>query len=263
MKNKYRIHPIFAAAISVFACASAHAAVLTSFSTFTESPTLLGTPNNRSQAFTTTTGSGTNSIIATAGVNPAGGSSTSAGQEVFLSDSFSLATVGARISASLGSFAGTFNASQSIGLVVASTETPTSRTNMLAFFYRAQTTNRLGYFFDDSFATITNVNSASSDAVNFPVLGITVNPNSIFIERTSATTYSLGSITGVNTTIHKVLTIGNGVKQVTANGTAVGVYSDVRVSNNVHTLTNFNHIPEPSTALLGALGLLGLLRRRR
>lgn len=259
MKYETRIHPIRAAAISMIACASAHAAVLTSFSTFTESPTLLSSPNNRSQAFTTTIGTGTNSVIATAGSN-----ATGAGQEVFLSDSFSLATVGSRISASLGSLAGTFNNSQSIGLVVASTETPTSRTNMLIFFYRSQTSNRLGYFFDDSFGTTTSVNSSSSDAVNFPVLGITVNPNSIFIERTSATTYSLGSITGVTTTIHKVLTIGTGVKEVTANGTAVGVYSDVRANNSVNTLNNFAHVvPEPSTALLGGLGLLALLRRRR
>lgn len=262
--TKYRIHPIFAAAISVIACASAQAAVLTSFSTFTESPTLLPGTNTRSQAFTTTTGSGTNSVIATAGANPAGGSNTSAGQEVFLSDSFSLATVGARISASLGSLGGTFNNSQAIGLAVATTEAPTSRTNMLTFFYRGQADQRLGYFFDDSFGTITAVSSTTADAINFPLLGVSANPDSIFIERTSASTYSLGSITGITTTIHKVLNIGTGVSEVTANGTAVGVYSDVRASNNVNTLTNFAHvIPEPSAALLGGLGALLLLRRRR
>lgn len=91
-------------------------------------------------------------------------------------------------------------------------------------------------------------------------------PDSIYIERT-ATGYELGTITANVESITQILDFtfmsgGNAV--VSANGTAVGIYSDVRNNDNINTLTNFNHIPEPSTAaLLGGLGLLTLLRRRR
>lgn len=227
----------------------AQAAVITNFSSFTQSPNLLPDPNLLTQSFSTTTGVGTNTVTGTAT-----GGSGAAGQAMYLSDSFSLATVGARISASFGSFAGTGTGSQAIGLVVANTEVKTNRNDSLAFFFRRDLINDLGYFATNGSAESTSgFVSIGSNTTN-------THPDSIFIERTS-NGYILGSITGVTTTNHFTLTIGSG--NLTTTGAAVGIYSDVRSTNNVNTLVNFAHIPEPSAALLGGLGMLVLLRRRR
>lgn len=242
---------IAASAALVLTAGTANAAVVTDFSSFSSATSnLLTSPNTRTQAFTTTTGVGTNSVIATA----TGG--TGAGQAVYLSDNFSLTTVGSRISASLGSLAGTAHGSQGIGLAVASSDAITSRQNLVLFFFRNNAGQEVG------FSTINDAGTGpAASVINFGGAALAY-PDSIFIERT-ATGYKLGSITGVTETIHYTPTIGLG--DVTANGTAVGIYSDVRNSNNVNTLTNFSHVvPEPgSLALVGFGGLLIGSRRRR
>jgi hypothetical protein len=253
MKTKTRIHPIRAAAISMIACASAQAAVISDFSSFSSvKDNLLGGSNTITQTFSTTTGVGTNSVIADAGTG------STAGQAVYLSDSYSLKTAGSRISASLGSLTGTPASSQGIGLAVASIEAVTSRTNLITFYWRYNnaTTGTLTYAtFGELSSDTTSVSTATYTKAD-PASA----PDALFIERT-ATGYILGSIEGVTETTLYSLTIGVG--NVTADGTAVGIYSDARNADNVNTLINFAHVPEPSTALLGGLGALFLLRRRR
>lgn len=142
-------------------------------------------------------------------------------------------------------FGGTNSASQSIGLAVASSELLTSRVNLIAFYFR-----RGGNLVYNSF------DGAGANVSGTAALGTY---DSIFIDRT-ADGYILGSITSAVETTQFTLTFDT---DVTADGSTVGIYSDVRNADNVNTLNNFAVIPEPSTALLGALGALALLRRRR
>ncbi|MBB5351700.1 hypothetical protein HNR46_001939 [Haloferula luteola] len=79
--------------------------------------------------------------------------------------------------------------------------------------------------------------------------------DSLFIARTGSNTYELGYYDGATRTVIVTRT------PTTANdGEYVGIYADVRA---VGTLGSLTVVPEPSIALLGGLGLLGLARRRR
>lgn len=82
--------------------------------------------------------------------------------------------------------------------------------------------------------------------------------DSLFIARTAANTYEAGYYEGA------VRTIISTRNPATANdGDFVGIYADVRGSGVLGSADSISVIPEPSVALLGGLGLLGLLRRRR
>lgn len=157
----------------------------------------------------------------------------------------------------MGSLTGTLGSSQGIGLAVASIEAVTSRTNLFAFYWRYNnaSTGQLAYITFNGSGANSSANTETYDKTD-PASA----PDALFIERT-ATGYILGSIKGGTETTRYTLT--DGVGNVTADGTAVGIYSDARFADNVNTLINFAHVPEPSTALLGGLGLLALLRRRR
>ncbi|MDB4257795.1 PEP-CTERM sorting domain-containing protein [bacterium] len=90
----------------------------------------------------------------------------------------------------------------------------------------------------------------------------TTSSDMVFIARTAANTFETGFYEGGVRTIISTLTPG------TANtADFVGLYADVRatgiVSANIDEFRIVTAVPEPSTALLGALGALGLLRRRR
>ncbi|MES2474851.1 MAG: PEP-CTERM sorting domain-containing protein [Verrucomicrobiota bacterium] len=87
---------------------------------------------------------------------------------------------------------------------------------------------------------------------------VAVTYTSLFIARTATNTYELGYYNGVTRNLVTTRT------PTTANDAEfVGFYSDVRAVGTLGTLDNLRVVPEPSAVLLGGIGLLGLLRRRR
>ncbi|MEN8773049.1 MAG: PEP-CTERM sorting domain-containing protein [Akkermansiaceae bacterium] len=83
----------------------------------------------------------------------------------------------------------------------------------------------------------------------------------LFIARTDENTFDVGYYIGDERTVFSTRNPG------TANtADFVGIYADVREAGTVGAIDSFrivSQVPEPSTALLGALAALGLLRRRR
>lgn len=80
----------------------------------------------------------------------------------------------------------------------------------------------------------------------------------LFIARTDTNDFELGYYDGVTRT---VLNTRTGMTNNDAD--FIGLYTDVRAAGTLRAVDNLVIIPEPATALLGALGMLGLLRRRR
>lgn len=110
------------------------------------------------------------------------------GQETYLTDEFPTLTAGYRITVDLTSatFSGS-QAAQTIALAVASTATPTSRTNILFWGWRTNT------------MVATSFNASGGTTTSLPAYPGAVRPDSVFIERT-ATGWNLGSIkNGVET----------------------------------------------------------------
>lgn len=271
---KLKKSPVPYLAALALAIPAAHAAVITDFSTFTESGNLIGNPpvplstNTIQQSFTPTTTSTTNSI------NIDHVSGLNAGQEVYLSDAFSL-TVGKTLIVDFGAATfGTGNfASSSFGLAIASTEANTTRANILFWSYRRNNTTASGtaanafpnggalQYVNYNGTIGANGSGGSSNAINtFASLAPTVTlPDSLFITKT-ATGYDLGYIeSGDSFVLHSLVSGAT----ITTTGAAVGVWADSRNSASNFTLNNLRIIPEPRAALLGSLGLLALLRRRR
>lgn len=82
--------------------------------------------------------------------------------------------------------------------------------------------------------------------------------DSLFILRSDTDDYELGYYNGATRTVITTRT------DMTGNDASfVGIYADVRAAGTLGSLDNLAVVPEPSTALLGLLGGLGLLRRRR
>lgn len=83
----------------------------------------------------------------------------------------------------------------------------------------------------------------------------------LFIARTAENTFDVGYYIGDERTVFSTRNPG------TANtADFVGIYADTRAAGTVGAIDTFrivSQVPEPSTALLGALATLGLLRRRR
>lgn len=80
----------------------------------------------------------------------------------------------------------------------------------------------------------------------------------LFIARSATNSYDLGYYNGSTRT---VLSTRTGMTGNDAD--AIGLYTDVRAAGSLRAVDNLVIIPEPGVALLGGLGLLGLLRRRR
>jgi hypothetical protein len=86
-----------------------------------------------------------------------------------------------------------------------------------------------------------------------------VDPDSLYIERTDTNTFDFGYFTGLTKTSMVVRNVADG-----SVFNRVGFYSDLRADGvGYNGFDSLNVIPEPSAALLGGLGLLDLLRRRR
>lgn len=246
MKTK-KLNPLLLAAAALLA-GHAQAAVITDFSTFTESGNYLTSPNIREQTFTPT---GTNVTVTTATSHANG----VVGQESYLSDAFPTLTTGFRITMDLT--AATFNqTADTIALAVASAELPGTRQNLLIWGWRS----------GSMYATVFDEFGANrSQTPAYPGSG---RPDAVFIERT-ATGWNLGSIEGVAETLFytNISTFDTATPStpinITADGTAFGLWSDMRADVSTWTANNLTIVPEPSAALLGGLGLLALLRRRR
>jgi hypothetical protein len=221
---------------------SSPAATVTNFSNFSESGNLLTSPNIRQQTFTA---SGTSVTVTHA-------SGSGAGQETYLSDEFPALAEGHRITVDLTS--ATWNAgqtAQTIALAVSSTETPSTRANLLIWGWRS----------GSMFAGVFGADGGYTGVVPaFPVSG---SPDSVFIERT-ATGWTLGSIKGATETLQYTDVTSIGGRSITANGNAFGLFSDMRIDSGTWTVNNLTIVPEPSGTLLGGMMLsFGLLRRRR
>jgi hypothetical protein len=83
----------------------------------------------------------------------------------------------------------------------------------------------------------------------------------LFITRTSTTSFSAGYIDSLANSFTNVTVNFSGSSSI---GSAIGFYADLRTNGgSLGSVDNLSIVPEPAAALLGAFGLLGLLRRRR
>ena len=89
------------------------------------------------------------------------------------------------------------------------------------------------------------------------------------VDPTFTTANSLGTSTNETTlaSLAGPLVFGNEARSagggVNSTEGLLGLIDEVRISNTARAADGFIFVPEPSSVLLGALGLLGLLRRRR
>lgn len=192
--------------------------VVTDFSDWSESGNLLaGTANDLEQDFTTS-GQDITAAYQSHTINPTG-------QETFLTDEFAPLTTGDRISVELAAFGP--GVTHTLGLAVASTETPGARENLFAWLFKSIGTAQLFTF--DGAAAYGTIN----DVVIAP------DTDTLFVEK-SAIGWSFGGIStgGVETYYFTNVTSAGGV-DLTADGSAFGVWSDLRTVNGSSMLTNF------------------------
>lgn len=136
--------------------------------------------------------------------------------------------------------------SQDIGLYVGSaTPTVDIRSNYLNVYVRSN-----GQIYSRGFNGITELSLTGGSTP--------ANIDQLFVARTGTNDFELGYYDGATRT---VLATRTGITGV--DGSVIGFYADVRAAGTRGSLDNLTVIPEPSAALLGGLGLLGLLRRRR
>ena len=220
----------FLAAIGLIPGLAPAQILVSDFSNFSESGNLLTSPNVRDQTFTP----GGTSVTVTSATT-----TTTVGQETYLTDEFPSLTAGDRVTLDLA--AATFNnTADTIGLAVASTDTPNTQTpnkraNILVWGWRS------GAMYLTNFDAGGN-NVTASPAPAYPASG---RPDSVFIERT-ATGWILGSIKGATETIFFTNIAAVGSTSITANGTAIGLWSDMRTNTSTWTVGNLTlSAPEP------------------
>jgi hypothetical protein len=200
------------------------AQTVTNFSSFSESGNLLTGTNTRQQSFTP-------SISPAGNVTVTSVSGSNVGQETYLTDQFPTMTTGDRISVSLSSV--TFNNSaDTIGLAIASTELLTTRTNILVWGWRS------GSMY------LTNFDASGGLTTQTPGYPAAGRPDSVFIERT-ATGWTLGYIKGTTETISYTNIGSVGTTAITATGSAIGFWSDMRTNTSTWTLANLTRSGTP------------------
>lgn len=118
--------------------------------------------------------------------------------------------------------------------------------------------------------TLDDVTGAFNISGSFSGLNGTSNNAHVHGLTASAGTGTAGVLTGL--TFDAGVTAGNFSGSATLNPTEIAGVVAGRSYINIHSTTNgggeirgflLNPVPEPSVALLGGLGLIGLLRRRR
>jgi len=147
--------------------------------------------------------------------------------------------------------------SETIGLAIASVANPSSRANIFVWGMRRESGAPNNALRAETF-------DGSGTTGNSIITGINHNNiDTLFIEK-AANGWSFGTISGGVETFWLTDVTSLGGVNITADGSAVGLWTDLRHVNTTFTVSNFTVIPEPgSLALLGAgLGLM-LLRRRR
>lgn len=231
-------------AVLALTAGSAHAAVISDFSSFNETGNLLTSPNTIEQSFTP---SGTSVVVDYV-------SGSGAGQEYYMSDAFATFGVGSRISLDLDSFTSS-SGSETIAIAIGNREDIQNDISSPRIYWGWRPSNS---------SELVARSSSGSGTTDQSFNTGTTDPDTVFIERT-ATGWSFGSITSAVTTYHLTdVTSINGT-DITTDGTAIGLYSDMRSSNSTWTVSNLDAelVPEPgSLALLGLGGLL-IARRRR
>lgn len=262
---KLKKSPLLCLVVLALGAPAAQAAVITDFSSFTADANILPSPNLIEQTFITTVPTPTTNTIR---IDYLGGASVTsvAGQALFLSDSYSL-TVGDTLIVDYGAAStptGGSSGASSFGLAIATNEVNSDRRNLLLWNYRKQVSTGSGlsgssvlrYENFDGGAVFTNAATGT-----FTTLTAGSVPDSLFIKKT-ATGYDLGYIEGGTSFTSFSLTSG---AVITTTAAAVGVYADSRGTTSDYTLNNLRIIPvpEPSSALLGLMGSLAMLRRRR
>jgi len=189
-------------------------------------------------------------------------------QVLFLRDDFSLA-VGQTLllDTTITSTLATAGIVNDFGLAIGTTETPTglaagvsgdtrSSNSYLFISVRPnQDTVRAGYA--NAAAPVTSFTSATTENL----------VAQLYITRTATSSFEVGYYTTSATKVTLDLngaTAGNEFTFASGLvGSAVGFYADVRHDQTVSSVDNLAIVPEPSAALLGAFGLLGIMRRRR
>ncbi len=138
-------------------------------------------------------------------------------------------------------------ASQDLGIFVGAVPTSGTRANYVNVYGRNSTTVYSRGFNGTSELGLTG--GATTGAYN-----------RLFILRDGTSDYELGYYLTDGTRV--VVADRNGLNAA-VDGTALGIYTDVRAAGTLGAVDNLLIVPEPAAALLGAFGLLGLLRRRR